>query len=64
MFQVGDKISVDKGSSRKPTVATIIEVEYRNQTYIAKVIREDNGKEDVFAWHIYQDEISVKKVQG
>lgn len=61
MFQVGDKISVDKGLNRTVT-ATILEVEYRKGTYIAKVFNETKNQEDVFAWNIYQDEISVKKI--
>lgn len=59
MFQVNDRIEVDRPFGNKIT-ATILEVEFRNSTYIAKVRREDNGQEDVFAWNIYQDNISVR----
>jgi len=57
MFQAGDRIKVDKAG--KQIIAQIIDFEFRAGTYVAKVKREDTGKEDVFAWNIYQDGISV-----
>lgn len=62
MFQVGDKIQVDKDHGKSVT-AKILEIQYRNSTYIARVFREDKQAEDVFAWNIYQDEISVRKIK-
>lgn len=59
MFQPGDRIEIDKPHGKKIT-AMILTVDYRNATYIARVRREDTGEEDVFAWNIYQDEISVR----
>lgn len=63
MFQTGDRIQVEKGLGRTIR-ARILRVEFSNATYRALVLREDNGKEDVFVWNIYQDEISVKKLAG
>lgn len=62
MFQVNDHIQVDKGHGRVVT-AKIVEVQFRNSTYIAKVVRDDTGQEDVWVWNIYQDEISVRKIK-
>lgn len=62
MFQVGDRIQVDKGLGHI-TTAKILEVEFRQGTYICKVWDESRNRENVFAWHIYQDEISVKKIK-
>ncbi len=61
MFQVGDRIEIDRSHGRKVT-AVISEVQFRNETYIAKVRRDDTGQDDVFVWNIYQDEISVRKI--
>jgi len=62
MFQVGDRIEVDRAHGRKVR-AVILEVLYSNATYRAKVRREDNQQEDVFIWNIFQDEISVRKIE-
>lgn len=62
MFQVGDTIESERSNGVKHT-ATILEIEFRNSTYICKVKRADSGEEDVWAWHIYQDNISVRKIQ-
>jgi len=59
MFKTGDRIQVDKEFGKTVT-ATILEIDYRNGTNIAKVRRDDTGQEDIFAWNIYQDEISVR----
>lgn len=60
MFQVGDKIEIIRDHGRRLR-AEILEVQFRNNTYVCRVLRKDTGKEDVFAWNICQDELSVKK---
>lgn len=59
MFKVGDRIEVDRAFGRKVT-AVILELQFRNDTYICRVRKEDTGQEDAFAWNIHQDEISVR----
>ena len=63
MFQTGDRIEASKGLNRVVR-ARILSVEYENATYRATVLREDTGRLDCFIWNIYQDEISVKKLEG
>lgn len=62
MFQIGDRIELDQAHGRKVR-AVILEVDFGNSIYRTRVRREDNGQEDVFIWNIYQDKISVRKIE-
>lgn len=61
MFQVGDHIEVDRGLGRVNR-CVILEVDFRNNTYIAKVRQDADNQINVLAWNIYQDGISVKQI--
>lgn len=62
-FNVGDRIEKRRVFARDVR-AEILTLRYVNATNIAKVLREDNGQEDVWIWNDFQTGISVFKIEN
>lgn len=65
MFKRGDRIQVTK-SANNVVFARILVVDYKPETttYTVLAIREDNAQQTVLVWNAYQNELSIRKLEG